>query len=293
LTLKELQIFYKLAELNHMGKVAKKLGITQSAVSLAIKSLEENIGERLFERIGKKVVLNEYGRRFYDETFFCYRKLKEAQKLFSINKLSGNLKILSSKSFGNFIMPKIMVDFLKLYKDVKIDHTIKNSSEIIKDLLDAKADMGIIESEIEKPDIVKEKIGNDKLIIVSKDEKLAQKEHFIDALFNKKWILREKGSGTREVFLNALGKLKADINVFMECNEIEEIKNFLLEDNEIITCISQYAVKKELKEKKLFEIRVKNLKLNRNFYLVYHKDKYKSKLFREFVDFLKSYRVSF
>jgi DNA-binding transcriptional LysR family regulator len=288
MTLKELEVFYRLADKNHMVEVAKELGISQSAVSLAIKSLEKSIGEKLFERIGKKIVLNEYGRKFYDETFMCYEKLMESQKMFSKDKISGRLKILSSRSFGNFIIPKIIVNFLKRYENVKISHVIKNSSDIIKDILEAKADLGIIETEIDDVDIVKEKIGSDRLIIVSKNKKLAEKEVFIDSLFGKKWILREKGSGTREMFLNAIGDLRKEINVFLECSEFDEIKNFLLEDEDIITCISEYAVKEEIKEKKLFEIKAKNIDLRRNFYLVYHKDKYRSKLFETFREFLKS-----
>ncbi|WP_456488436.1 LysR family transcriptional regulator [Caminibacter pacificus] len=288
MTLKELEVFYRLADKNHMVEVAKELGISQAAVSLAIKSLEKSIGEKLFERIGKKIVLNEYGRKFYDETFMCYEKLMESQKMFSKDKISGRLKILSSRSFGNFIIPKIIVNFLKRYENVKISHVIKNSSDIIKDILEAKADLGIIETEIDDVDIVKEKIGSDRLIIVSKNKKLAEKEVFIDSLFGKKWILREKGSGTREMFLNAIGDLRKEINVFLECSEFDEIKNFLLEDEDIITCISEYAVKEEIKEKKLFEIKAKNIDLRRNFYLVYHKDKYRSKLFETFREFLKS-----
>jgi DNA-binding transcriptional LysR family regulator len=149
-------------------------------------------------------------------------------------------------------------------------------------------DLGIIETEINEIDIIKEKIGSDKLIIVSSNEKLSNKEVFIDTLFDKKWILREKGSGTREMFIKALGELKKDINLFLECSEFDEIKNFLLKDSDMVTCISEYAVKKELEEKKLFEIKVKNIDLKRNFYIVYHKNKYKSKLLNEFIKCIKS-----
>jgi DNA-binding transcriptional LysR family regulator len=256
---------------------------------LAIKSLENDLGEKLFERIGKKVVLNEYGRKFYEESFFCYQKLLETQKFFLTDKIQGCLKMASSKSFGNFIMPKIIISFLKKHPSVKIKHIIKNSQEILRDINEGKIDFGIIESEIDDLDIVKEKIGNDRLIIVSKDASLKNKEYFIDNLFSKKWILREKGSGTREMFLNALGKLKSRLNLFLECSEFEEIKNFLLEDEEIITCISEYAFKEELKKGLLHEIKIKNVNLKRNYYLVYHKNKYKSKLFEEFTKCLKKH----
>lgn len=143
--------------------------------------------------------------------------------------------------------------------------------------------MGFIESEIEKNEIIREKIGDDKLIIVSSDKNL-NKEYFIDELFNKKWILREIGSGTREMFLNAIKGI--DLPVFYETNSISEIK-LLLKNPDTITCISEYAIKDELKNKELFEIKVKNLDLKRNFYLIYHKNKIKTKIFEKFSEFVK------
>ncbi|WP_457560620.1 LysR substrate-binding domain-containing protein [Caminibacter sp.] len=287
MTLKELEIFYTLSKHNHMGKAAKELNITQSAVSLAIKSLEREIGEKLFERIGKKVVLNEYGRIFYKKTYPHFLALNESKNLFKKDKISGELNIASSKTYGNFTIPQIIINFLKKHQNVSIRHQIKNSTEIINLLKEGKIDLGIIESEIDEIDIIKEKIKTDRLIIVSSDKNL-NKEYFIDELFNKKWLLREEGSGTRNMFLNALGELKKELPVFMVCNDFDEIKNYLKNDKEIITCISECAVKKEIKEGILIKVNVKNLNLKRNYYAVYHKNKYKSSLFNAFLNELKN-----
>jgi len=288
MTLKTLEIFYTLSKYDHMGKSAEVLGITQSAVSLAIKSLEKEVGERLFDRLGKRVVLNDCGRRFYNETIESYSRLLEAKNMFRKGKISGELIIASSKSWGNFLMPRKIISFLKRYPNVQISHVIKNSSQILKDILNGKIDLGIIESEIDDYDLIKEKIGEDRLIVVSKDDSLKKGEYFIDELFKKKWILREKGSGTREMFLSAIGDMKKHLEIFSECSEFEEIKNFLLSDNDIITCISEFAFNEEIKRGELFEIRVKNLDLKRNYYLIYHKNKYQSSLFKKFASFLRN-----
>ncbi len=283
MTFKELDLFYALAENPNVSEIAKEKGLSQSAVSLAIKSLEKDLGEKLFDRIGKKLILNERGRIFKDKTFNHFLALKDSKEFFKKEKLSGSLKIMASKTIGTFIIPQTIFDFLEQYPNVKIYKETKNSNEIIKNTLEGKIDIGFIETEIEHKNLIKEKIGEDELMIVSKEK--YEKEVFIDTIKNKKWLLREEGSGTREIFLKTLGKY-SDINIFMEFSGFIEIKN-LLKNKDTITCISKYAVLEELKEKKLFEIKLKNFKFKRNFYLIYHKNKYKTELFKNFCKFIK------
>ncbi len=288
MTFRELEIFFSLSENSSVSSVAKEKGLSQSAVSLSIKSLENDLGERLFNRIGKKLILNERGRLFRQKTFKSFLELKDAQNLFSKNKLSGVLRILASKTIGTFVIPEIVYKFLENYKEVNIIKETKNSAEIIKSVLNGEIDIGFIETEFENENIIKEKIGEDELVIVSGEE--YKKEVFIDELKNKKWLLREKGSGTREMFLNSLGEYGKNINIFMEFSGFIEIKN-LLKHKDTITCISKYAVKNELSKKELFEVKVKNFEFKRNFYLIYHKNRFKTLLFNKFCEFIKDKNV--
>ncbi|WP_457743316.1 LysR substrate-binding domain-containing protein [Sulfurimonas sp.] len=288
MTLRELELFYYLTENPHVSQLSKKIGISQSAISLAIKSLEKKLGEPLFDRIGKKLVLNERGRFFKEKTHKHYLALKDAQLMFTQNTLFGTLKIASSKTIGEFIMPQIFFDFLSQYPNTSIIKDIKNSTQIIQMLLDGEIDMGIIEIETNEPHIIKEKLGSDKLIIVTSDKKLANKNLFIDQLFYKKWILREKGSGTREIFLDSLGSNAQEIELFMKFTEFEEIKTLLKYNNDIITCLSKFVVTDELQREELFEVIPKNINLQRNLYLVYNKNKYKTNLFSLFQKHLKN-----
>ncbi len=289
MTLRELELFYYLAENPHISKLTKKVGISQSAISLAIKSLEKKLTEPLFDRIGKKLILNERGRLFKEKTYVHYLALKDTQELFKKNKLSGVLKIASSKTIGDFIMPQIIFDFLSNYTDATIKKDITNSSQIIKKILDGEIDMGFIESSYNSLDIVKEKIGKDKLIIVSGDKELSFDEFYIDQLFSKKWLLREEGSGTREIFLEKLGNYAKDIKIYMEFSEFEEIKGLLEKNHQAITCISQFSVKKEIQRGELFEVKLKNISFERELFLVYHKNKYQSEFFKTYKEFAKGY----
>jgi DNA-binding transcriptional LysR family regulator len=288
MTLKELNIFYHLCENSHVSNLAQSLNLTQSAISLAIKSLENKIGEPLFDRIGKKLILNEKGKLFKEKTHSHFLALYDAQNFFKNNKISGVLNIASSKTIGSFITPQIVFDFLNAHTHVLINKDIQNSSNIIQLVKQGKIDIGFIESECDEPDVIKETIGKDELIIVSADKKLSNKNFYIDELFLKKWILREIGSGTREIFLNALDLISKDLPIFMEFSEFEEAKTILTKNLETITCLSKVVVEKELKSEELFEVKLNNLSIERKFYLIYHKNKYKSKLFTEFVKFVKS-----
>ena len=286
MTLKELNFFYKLCENPQVTQVASELNISQSAISLAIKSLENSLNEQLFDRIGKKLILNEKGKYFKEKTLPSYLALMDASTIFQENKLAGNIKIAASKTISNYIMPNIYYDFLSKYKDVKLDILTINSSSIIDKILKNELDIGLIEVDTQNSSLIKEKLADDELIVVSSDEKHPQIA-FIDAI-KKRWILREIGSGTREIFMSKIGEISKELDIFMQLQDFEEIKTIVLNNKNTVTVLSKVIVKKELKQKKLFEIKLKNIEFKREFYLVYHKDKTKNLLFETFIEFIKN-----
>ncbi len=289
MTLRELELFYALCENPHVSKLSSEIGLSQSAISLAIKSLEKKLSEHLFDRIGKKLVLNERGRVFKERTLPHFLALKDAGSFFKQDKLSGVIKIASSKTIGNFIIPSLVFDFVQENPDITIVKDIKNSTQIIQMVQEGTIDMGIIETECAAPNIIKELLDEDRLLLVSSDESISTKPCYIDELFSKKWLLREQGSGTRELFLDSLGEMKKEIPLFIECTEFEEMKTLLFKYPETITCISQFAVSRELARGELFEIPLINISLKRKFYIIYNKQKYKTALFNAFYLFIKAH----
>ena len=285
MTFKELNFFYKLCENPKVSMVAKELNISQSAISIAIKSLEEKLRESLFDRVGKKLVLNERGRSFYEKTYTHFVALNDAQNIFKIDKIDGTLKVGSSRTISNHFMADIYYNFLSKYEKVKIDIDTINSSLIVKKVLNGELDLGIIESDCEELDIIKEELYEDQLLVVSSDKEY-EKEIFID-MIDKKWILREQGSGTREMFINRLGELSKQIDIFMELQEVQEIKELLLKHKDTISVMSKIAVLKEIEQSKLFVTQIKGFSFDRHFYLIYHKNKSRTILFETFTKYLK------
>lgn len=285
MTLKELHFFYTLSQTPQVTLVAQELQVSQSAISLAIKSLEEKLQEKLFDRVGKKLILNERGKFFKEKTHKHYLALMDAQQLFKQNRLAGTVNIAASQTISNHIMPDIYYDFLNEYPDVKLNIHSLNSTEILQKVIDGSLDMGLIEANITHSNIVKKHLGFDELVIVSSDKTLP-KEMFIDTI-NKKWILREVGSGTREIFTQTLGENIEFVNIFMELHSFQEIKSVLLHHNNTITAISKVAVQKELNNKELYQVRLKNIEFKREFSLIFNKNKTSSQLFTTSIEYIK------
>lgn len=287
MTLKQLDYFFALCRTPHISGVVKELGVSQPAISLAIKNLEEELEEPLFSRIGKKLILNERGRDFKDRTEAHFLALRDAGEMFKSDRISGNLTIADSKTFNTYLMPQIIFDFRTRYPEVDLKKRSTNSTHIFRGINSGAYDIGFVETNLEDQNLIKEKIGEDELIVVSGDRELASETHFIDTLFDRQWILREVGSGTRDVFLEKLAEIGLEPDIFLELPEFEEIKNILLDNPRTITCISRLAVRKELERGELYHVRLNNLVFNRGLFVVYHKNRFQTNLFRRFIDFTR------
>ena len=217
ITLRQMEIFLYLAKNPHLGKVAESIDLTQSAVSMAIKSLEGSLNKKLFDRINKKLVLNEYGRLFFKKIDPLLKELNDSEDLFRNESYYGEIKIGVSSSIANYILPQIVYSFQEKFKGVTIRMETGNTQEVGLLIENSRVDIGFVEGEFNSVDIVKEVLGDDEMYVVTGDKDLNQDEEYdIEDLLDKNWILREKGSGTREIFLRHLGNYTSRLNIFME-----------------------------------------------------------------------------
>jgi len=285
LTLRQMQIFLNVVKSGHLTNVAKDMKLSQSAISMSIKELENILGRPVFDRINKKLVLNEVGRAFHKEIDPIYKKLSDIEYEFKNSENKGMIRVGASTTIVDYLMPSIICSYMSAYPDVKITLKEGNTKEIAEMIAEGSIDIGFVEGLVTGSDIIKEKIGVDELIVVTSEKSLA-KPVFIDELAAKRWVLREEGSGTREVFLNYIKAKVDDLNIFFELGHTESIKSILM-NRECLTCISRISVENELKEGKLHKVDVKNFECKRDFLMIYHKDKYHSTLFEKFLFFSK------
>lgn len=285
LTLRQMEIFLNVVASGHLTNVAKEMKLSQSAISMSIKELETILGKPVFDRINKKLVLNEVGRAFYKEIDPIYKKLSDIEYEFKNSENKGIIRVGASTTIVDYLMPTIICSYMSSYPDVKITLKEGNTKEITQMIQEGAIDVGFVEGLVFEPDVIKEKIGVDELWVVSASPKF-NKGCYIDELAKEKWILREEGSGTREVFLNYIKDKVDKLNIFLELGHTESIKSILV-NRECLTCISKISVENEIKEGKFYHVDVKNFDCKRDFLMIYHKDKYHSTLFEKFVYFSK------
>ncbi|MGB5965891.1 MAG: LysR family transcriptional regulator [Sulfurimonadaceae bacterium] len=284
---KQLELFISLARTERVVDTAKEYEMSQSAVSMSIRELEKELREQLFDRIGKKLILNDRGHLLLERCKTHVEGLKEVYANFNASQLMGELRITASVTIADYLMPYLLNDYLGAYEGLSVKLKSANTSDVIKQVKSGECDLGFVEGDFLDGAIESNVLMQDELVVVSRDAALQNKGPlFIDQLLHKKWILREEGSGTRSVFLNAITPLDREINIFMEFENTEAIKNFLLSDDAYISALPRICVANELREGKLFEVTVKNMVFERDFVLVKRKDRTESALMKHFKDFV-------
>lgn len=289
ITIRQLELFIALVKTPHLGKVSKEVHLSQSAISTAIKNLETQLETKLFDRSNKKIILNENGRLFFSHVEPLIKQMYWCENIFRDAHLHGSLNIGVSTSIAKSILPRMLYRFVELHEGVAFKTETGNTQMVVNLIEKGEVDIGFIEGEHHCVDIQKEVFGTDELYIVTGDRELAEKKAYrMEELLEKRWILREKGSGTREVFLEHLGDMTADLNVFMHIDNTGGVKSVLRNSN-TLACMSRYHVKHELEHNSLYRVRVKDMNFTRPFYIILHRNKYISGLLKEFINFSRSW----
>ena len=287
MTLRQLELFLSLVKTPHLSQVAKENGVTQSAVSMAIKALEERLGKQLFDRIHKRLVVNENGRYFYRMVEPLVIGLKESEAMFRDQDLVGDIRIGASSSIANYILPQIIYEFAEQYEGVHLEKITGNTIEIGRLIEKGEVDIGFVEGDYNSTEIEREVLGVDELYVVTGDAALVRDEEYeMDDLLSKRWIFREEGSGTREVFLDYMEKYKKRFKPFLEVGHTEAVKS-VLRNKGAVSCLSRISVMNELNAGQLFRLKIRDFKFTRSFYTIWHKNKYFISVLQEFIYYTK------
>ncbi len=286
LSLRQMEIFLNVVKLGHLTHVAKNMGLSQSAVSMSIKELENILGRPLFDRINKKLILNEVGRNFHVAVEPIYKKLEDIEYEFQNTEDKGIVRIGASTTIVDYLIPPIVCRYMGNYPDVKVQLKEGNTRKIASMVKDGELDMAFVEASARDSDIITEPIGFDELIVVTANPEYANGNYNIEDLADERWVLREEGSGTRATFLDYIKEKVPNLNIFLELGHTESIKS-ILQGGKSFTCISALAAQTEIEEGKLYKVNINNFNCTRSFYALYHKDKYHSDLFDKFLGFSK------
>ena len=211
MTLDQLRIFVAVAEREHMTAAARALNITQSAASAAIGALEERHAVKLFHRVGRGIALTEVGRLFLSEARGVLARAAAAELVLDeINGLKrGTLRVVASQTIAAYWLPPILASFRTRHPLLKIDLAIGNTEQAAARVSDGLADLGIVEGQVDYPELAHWQLGHDRLVLV---QAKPVRSETIDVawLRNARWVLREPGSGTRYTLDEALRRIGID-----------------------------------------------------------------------------------
>lgn len=284
ISIKQLQIFVATAKTSQVSSAAATCFVTQAAASMALSQLEHLMGVKLFSRVGKRLILNDLGHTLLPKASEILDRVTEFETFSEQNSVTGSLTLAASQTTGSYFLPQILANFSKAYPQIKLACTIDNSSQIIEKILKAEADLGFIESNYHDKRIAQKKLKDDKLVIIAAaNHPLARaKQIKIGDLKNYAWILREHGSGTREIFETACKDFFKELDVYIELNESEPIKKIVIATN-YLSCLSEASIADELKNGELKILSLPNLNLERTFNMIYLAERYHTPLLAKFI----------
>lgn len=276
-TLRQLEVFLAIAHFENVSHAANHLSMSQSAASGALKELEGLYDVKFFERAGKRLKLNELGRQFWPRAEALLAQARELESDLQSHRDLGRLNVGATLTIGNYLAVAIMADYMAQQPGARVHLEVANTRSIVDRVLTFELDLGLIEGELNHPDLELLPWREDELVVFcSPQHVLASKQVLTDDdLRAAHWIVRESGSGTRQTFERALHGLVPELNLALELEHTEAIKR-AVETGLGISCLSRVCLQEAFKRGSLVELAVPHRDFSREFYFVLHRQKYRS-----------------
>ena len=256
--------------------------MSQSAASSALKELEKQFAVQLFDRAGKKLLLNEFGRLIQPKAEELLERARELEAILGDRERAqrspgGSLKVGATLSIGNYLVSDFIARYIAEHPGSHIDLEVANTITIADMVSHFKLDVGLIEGEIHHPELEVSRWRDDELVVFcAPDHPYARlAELGEDELLGATWILREQGSGTRQAFDKGMYGLLPELKVFMELQHTEAIKRSV-EAGLGIGCLSEITLIEAFQRGTLVPLKTPGRDFHRYFYFIVHRNKYRS-----------------
>jgi len=281
MTLRQLEAFCAVALAGSVSAGAQRLSRTQSAVSLALQELESALGTRLFERAGRGLRQTDSARRLLPKAIEIVERAVELPSVaVDASAPARRLAIGATRTIGPFLMPGLLADFARrhptLAANMSVDLAIENTETLVARIHELTLDLAFIEGEVLEPGLSVQPWLADEVCLFARAGHPAPR-----ALAAGRWVLRERGSGTRETFLRAMQPLIGAPAIAVEVSDPLALKR-LVAASDWFGCLSRMAVAEELREGTLRDVTPPSAALRRaltrSFWLVSHPQRYRSAL---------------
>ena len=287
MNLNQLKIFYLAAKKRNLSVAAAELFITQPAVTKGLQRLQEYYDMKFVNHIGKKLVLTDAGEVLYEiaeKIFELESKAEESIRDFQERK-RGRIRILSSESFGDYYLPRIIIPFSKAYPLVRITMNILPTEQVIENTATLNNDLGFISYPVEHKKLLVKEVLEDQLVIITPPDHPLGRYPTLEPsnLEDQLLIMHETGSAPRKALENYIRKNDLSVSIHLELSSNRAIKR-AVEDGIGIALISRKVANEEIRNKRLQAIPLSDPSMTRKFYMVHHKDKYLSESLQNFID---------
>jgi DNA-binding transcriptional LysR family regulator len=276
-TLKQIEVFVAVVQQGGVTHAAAAIGLTQAAASMALAELERQLGAPLFDRVGRRLVLNGDGRSLYPKAVELIERAQELESFLAPGQHAADLRLGASSTVGNYVLPQLMGDFLAVNPQTRLRLEVNNTRRIMDAVRRFEIDIGFVEGPCLDPEIEAIRWREDELAIcAAPDHPLAQQTALAPAdLRRHGWILREPGSGTREVVDQLLEQQLGQVPLFMELGNTEAIKR-AVESGMGIACLPKIALLEAVERGRLICLPTPFLRLTRRFHILLHQQKYRT-----------------
>jgi len=290
ITLRQLEIFIAVAETAQVTKASKKLFVTQSAVSMALAELENQLGGSLFDRHGRSLLLNSRGRYLLPlaKDITCQVSSIESIMSEKNDTLEGQFEIAASTTLGNYILPYLIGAFKRIHPKVHVNLLVYGTRYVEQLVFEKRMDLGFVEGPLsQREEILICPWFEDELVVLcAPTDPLAHNDVFdLNAdMTGKKWVMRERGSGTDTIVRKKIGSYMDDSSVVMEMGHPEPIKR-AVESGAGIACLSSLCICREVENGWLKSLKIEGLDMKRQLNIIQHRDFEMSDSHAEFLAF--------
>jgi len=280
-SLRQLEVFLATARHENVTRAAADLAMSQSAASGSLRELEEQFDVRLFDRVGKRLQLSELGRQLRPRAETLLEQARAFEQALAGADVMGRLKVGATLTIGNYLAVAMIAEFRRRYPGAEIALSVANTATIAEQVAHFELDMGLVEGELNHPELESTPWRGDELVVfAAPDHPLAHSRGLRDkALLQLPWIVRERGSGTRQAFDRAMHGLLADLDIAMELQHTEAIKR-AVEAGLGVGCLSRIS---------LVPLEVPGRDFSRELYLITHRRKFHGTALRRWLELCREH----
>jgi DNA-binding transcriptional LysR family regulator len=276
-SLRQLEVFLATAKTENISVAAGQLAMSQSAASGSLGELEKNFDVQLFERVGKRLRLSEFGAQLRPQAENLLEQALEFEQAMAGKEVVGRLKLGATLTIGNYLAVGMIAKFRQQFPQADVALTVANTASIARRVRHFDLDVGLIEGELQDPELESILWREDELqVFAAPGHPLEKSKSISDAkLRQQAWIVREPGSGTRQTFDRSMHGILPDLDISMELQHTEAIKR-AVEAGLGVGCLSKICLQEAFARGSLVPLSVPARNFQRQFHIIVHRKKFRS-----------------